>query len=577
MFKIKRFLPVLLSIMMVGGIFAGCSNGNGDGTGDDGGTGDGTGGSSAADGDGSSGGSSSGGSSSSGGDSSSVESTPLPEGNKIYLVGDSTVCAFNDVMYLPRYGYGTQLAQYLDVKETQVSNLAISGRSSKNFLNENNYTTLKNTIGEGDYLIIGFGHNDEKSEDATRFTSAKGDKNTEGSFQKSLYDNYVKLANDKGATPILCTPIVRYDASGEYKGAKVHVTDDGDYAQAIRDLGAATDTTVIDLCELTKKLYKADNTAAQYYHAHGSYAGDPVVGSVTGAETPTGRDDTHINEYGAKMVAYQFANALKSTDCGLKAQVKAGISAPTKDVDYIAAVTHANFVKKPYSSFDPATAEKAKWQISAAGWYGTVMGAHGGNTSVDASYRVEEANGKFTVGTNKKKGKFSSGADGFAAAFMPVAKNKNFKISATVKLTTVTATDDGPEQAAFGIMLRDDIYYNVPEQDTNLNSNYVAAGAFGDGTSAIFSRKDTKLNKSSRAATISTTATYTLSIEKINQAVTVTFSDGTHNYTVSDEFLDFNFFAVDNDFMYICLFATREITAEFTNVQFVYKGTNEGA
>ena len=512
----------------------------------------------------------------SGGDETT--STPLPANNKIYVVGDSTVCSFSDVMYLPRYGYGTQLAEYLNVTGGQINNLALSGRSSKSFLSEGNYDTLKNSIGEGDYLIIGFGHNDEKNDDPARFTSANGDRNTDGSFQKTLYDNYVKLAKDKGATPILCTPIVRYDSSGAYTGAKVHVTSDGDYAAAIRTLGEDTGTTVIDLTEITKTVYKADNNAALYYHAHGTYEGDPVTGNVTGAETPAGRDDTHINKYGAKMVAYQFANALKATDNSLKAHVKDGITAPTKAVDYIEAVTSANFVKKAYSSFDKANPGLAstKWSISADGWYGTVMGEHGGN-SIDGNYKVQESGGTFTVGTPAKKGKIGSGNDGFAAAFMQVAKNQDFKISAKARLTSVPASADGSNQAAFGLMLRDDIYNNVAAQDKTISSNYVAAGAFGDGSNAIFSRKDGQLGTSSRTATISTEATYTLSIEKINQAVTVTFSDGTHNYTVSNEFMDFNFCAVDSEYMYICLFAVRCTVAEFTEVTFEDKGFNTGA
>ena len=89
----------------------------------------------------------------------------------IYLVGDSTVCAFEDPYYYPRYGYGTQLGGYLDEKATVV-NLALSGRSSKSFITEDNYKTLKDSLKAGDYLIIGFGHNDEKSDDAARFTDA---------------------------------------------------------------------------------------------------------------------------------------------------------------------------------------------------------------------------------------------------------------------------------------------------------------------------------------------------------------------------------------------------------------------
>ncbi|MDE6000860.1 MAG: hypothetical protein K2G96_00845, partial [Clostridia bacterium] len=326
----------------------------------------------------------------SGGNDNVVNSVPLAENNKIYVVGDSTVCSFSDVMYLPRYGYGTQLKEYLNVTSSQVVNLALSGRSSLDYLNRNEYNTLTNSISEGDYLIIGFGHNDEKSDDSSRYTNptkAYDDTTTAGgpSFQNNLYENYVKMAKDKGATPILCTPIVRYDSSNSYTGSKVHNTANGDYSQAIRTLGAATSTTVIDLTELTKAVYKADNASAIYFHAHSTYDGEKPN------ETPKGIDETHINQYGAKMVAYQFANALKSTDCPLKNHVKDNISAPTKDVDYAAAVADANFTKKDYEPFDPSKAS-SRWTISQSGWYGTVMGEHGGN-NIDSGFKVQESGG----------------------------------------------------------------------------------------------------------------------------------------------------------------------------------------
>lgn len=129
-----------------------------------------------------------------------------------------------------------QLSNYFDTK-LQVTNLALSGRSSKSFLTEDNYDTLKTNLKEGDYLLIGFGHNDEKSDDNSRFTDASKPLSDVSSFSYSLYENYVKLAIDKGATPILCTPIVRANKDNNYEGSSGHITATGDYRQAIIDLG----------------------------------------------------------------------------------------------------------------------------------------------------------------------------------------------------------------------------------------------------------------------------------------------------------------------------------------------------
>ena len=500
------------------------------------------------------------------------DSTPLAANNKIYLVGDSTVCSFADNYYIPRYGYGTQLHNYINCEESQIKNLALSGRSSKSFLTEANYITLRNSISQGDYLIIGFGHNDEKSDDSVRYTNPNKthtDSSTENgiSFQYNLYEKYVKLATDNGAIPILCTPIVRYDQSGSYTGSKIHNTGsgalEGDYAKAIRDLGAATNTTVVDLTTLTKNLYMADNAAAADYHAYTSYTGEKPN------EARTGRDDTHINKYGAKMVAYQFANAIKSTGNSLKNNIKTNISAPTKEADYADAIK-TDFVKANNKPFDPSMASD-KWTISEENWYGTVMGDVGGTKNFP-NYTVKEEGGVFTVGNHgDTSGKFAGASDGFGAAFIQIDAKKNFTASATVKIKSLSA--DANNQSGFGMMLRDDIYIDV--STNTINSNYVAAGAFKVG-GAIFSRTKTDaITKEGNATTVATDAIYNVSITRLGQRVTVTFNDGTNDY--SKEYTDFDFVAVDNNYMYLCLFANRGIVCEFSNVQFEITGDAIGA
>lgn len=507
-------------------------------------------------------------------------STPLPADKKIYVVGDSTVCSFNDNYYLPRYGYGTQLAEYLNVASNQVVNLAFSGRSSLSFLTESNYTTLKTSIAEGDYLIIGFGHNDEKSEEAARYTDANGT-HTQAttangpSFQYTLYENYVKLAKEKGATPILCTPIVRYSDKGDYTTDKGHDTTStdklgkgGDYAAAIRTLGEATDTTVIDLTELTKAVYLTDNDEAKYYHAFATYSEDRHV-PTTGNETPSGIDGTHINKYGAKMVAHQFATALKSTDCALKAQVKTDKTAPTKAVDYEDA-KNLNYIKPESKPFDPSTHTDRKL---TEGWYRTVIGNIGGKKA--SNYTITYNNEVFSVGntTGGNNGKFDASGDGFGAAFIQIDKNKNFTASATVTVKAVGT--DKPNQSAFGMMLRDDMHIDGEPAESYtgkevITTNYVSASAAGDGSASMLSRKDTVLSKDGGVA-VTVNSSYEVSIERVGQTVTLKFGNITKKYT------DFDFTAADNDYMYLCLFANRGLVVEFSKVSFTITGDSQGA
>ncbi|MCM1321874.1 MAG: rhamnogalacturonan acetylesterase [Prevotella sp.] len=240
---------------------------------------------------------------------------------KVFLVGDSTVSSFNDPYYYPRYGWGTKIGDYLDGVE--IVNYALSGRSSKSFTKEMNYRNLKKEISKGDYLFIAFGHNDEKNE-TERYTNANGSISDEGSFKNILFEKYIKLANDVKATPILCTPIVRRNPENIYEGSYIHNTQDvegfpgGDYAQAIRDLAAETNTFLIDNTVMTKELYESlgadENIKLHAWIKH----------------RPESVDNTHLNAYGASYVAYLVANALPSTKCKLAKKVKKNIQPPVE-------------------------------------------------------------------------------------------------------------------------------------------------------------------------------------------------------------------------------------------------------
>lgn len=494
-------------------------------------------------------------------------STALSSTAKVYVVGDSTACDYSDkldVAYLPRYGFGTQLANYLNCDPTQIRNLALSGRSSLSFLQEDNYkSVLKPNIKAGDYLIIAFGHNDEKVGEADRYTDPTGShteatKNGSTSFQYNLYENYVKLATGVGATPILCTPIVRYDESGNYTGSKVHNTAQGDYSAAVRTLAAATNTALVDLTEITKEIYKADNIEAQFYHSQSSYAGEKSH------DVPTGRDDTHLNMYGAKVVAYALLNNLPS-DCTLKASVKTDAVAPTHIADYAAAI-RADYVRPEYAA---PTLGNPIATINGTNWYGSVFGDLGGDSKVsEFAKSYNSSTQTFTVGNNgAKSSKFADAGDGLAVAFVQIETNKNFTISADVTLDPDYATPDG-NQSGFGIMLRDDMYMN--KDIKNIKSNFLAVGARGT-SNAIFKREsETLANESGNTTTVNATTTYHLTLTRNGQNTTVTFSDGTHNYTKN--YLDFKMNLIDKQYMYVCLFANRQLVAKFTNVVFTITG-----
>ncbi len=507
---------------------------------------------------------------------SGTTSTPLPEGKKIYVVGDSTVCDYvkagehEDVKknsyYVVRYGYGTQMHEYLNVEKSQVVNLALSGRSSLSYLTENNYTTLSNSISEGDYLIIGFGHNDQKTEAANytnpNLTTTDSSKTQGPSFKYTLYENYIKLAEEKGATPVLCTPVVRHNPSGNYSGSSGHITEDktvgsvtykgGDYPKAIRDLAEEKNVALVDLTAITKQIYTANNAVAVQYHAYYTYKLD-TDGTT---KIPDNPDTTHLNELGAKMVAYQFAQAIKTTDCGLKNHVRTEKSAPTYDNDFVDRV-NASYTKPTADTFTPDKASATWTSVTEQNWYGTVFGDIGGQNKINATnFGLSASNGTFVVDCKSTNGKFSD-TEGIAAIFMPIDANKDF--TAEVTATVVPGSGISSTQSSFGLMLRDDIY--IDEQNKSIKSNYISAGVLNGN--AIFSMKDETRTLNSDAMSISA-ATYTLKIEKSGNSVTATVIQG--GKTVTKTFTNISLTSSDPSQVYLCLYAIRSIKVTFTDV-----------
>lgn len=506
-------------------------------------------------------------------DPTADEPAELPETN-VYLVGDSTVCGFSDKYFYPRYGYGTQIGNFMNEKVT-IHNLALSGRSSKSFLTESNYQTLKDNLKAGDYLIIAFGHNDQKSDDTARFTDASRDYTDPTSFGYHLYEYYIKLAQDTGATPILCTPIVRAASDNDYSGSEGHNTAAGDYRQAILDLAVAVNVPVVDLTQITREQYEALGfEEAIRYHAvvAGQYDADGTTIVANNATV----DKTHLNIFGAKYVAYCLACELKQIQ-GIGSYILDEITEPTVE-DLVA---NPDYVVTDYATPDLDNYSPSdQYVTTSSGWYGTAFGDTGGNPQSNSNGYVakEISGGVFQVGQSagSNKGKFSSKTDGFAFVFRQVEADKNFSLTVTA---TIIKAPSSVNQAGFGLMLRDDVYINATSQDSSIVSNYVTAGVLGgsSGTTVLFSRENTSLNKGTAFVNAAFAAgdTFTMTIERIGQSVTVTVVYGDTTYT--DTYYDFDFFAKDTEYMYVGMFANRGTIVEYTNVAFTELGDSMGA
>ena len=152
----------------------------------------------------------------------------------IYVAGDSTAATYATAD-VPRAGWGQALPAFLR-PEIDVVNGALSGASSKSFVDLGRLDLILAAIRPGDVLLVSFGHNDEKSDDPARYTEPW-----------STFPQYLSLyldgARAKHAHPVLVTPVERR----RFTAAGVPYLSHGEYPDAMRALAKDTGTPLIDL------------------------------------------------------------------------------------------------------------------------------------------------------------------------------------------------------------------------------------------------------------------------------------------------------------------------------------------
>ncbi len=117
----------------------------------------------------------------------------------VYIAGNSTVTNLPNIRTtLPLHtAVGVKcFPQFLNAG-IAVENHAQSGSTTEDFKNVN-FTAFKDKIKKGDFLIIEFGHNDQKIDTLDAF----------GGYTGTL-KYFVNFVREKGANPIICSPINR--------------------------------------------------------------------------------------------------------------------------------------------------------------------------------------------------------------------------------------------------------------------------------------------------------------------------------------------------------------------------------
>lgn len=240
----------------------------------------------------------------------------------IFMIGDSTMADKDLTGGNPERGWGQMLPGFLS-EEIRVDNHAVNGRSTKSFIDEGRWDKVLSLIKKGDYVFIQFGHNDEKSNDPKRYTTAGG-----GTFDANL-KRFVNEARAKGGIPVLFNSIVRRNfgtaADAQVLSAAVNQDDvrqdanpdakrdasegprpkEGDkliethgaYLESPRNVARELNVPFVDMNKITHDLVEGLGPEA-------SRKLFMWVAPHTVPAMPKGREDnTHLNIYGGRIVA----------------------------------------------------------------------------------------------------------------------------------------------------------------------------------------------------------------------------------------------------------------------------------
>lgn len=202
-----------------------------------------------------------------------IESSRAPT---LFLAGDSLVTDYAGLYpYNPltnRGSWGQALPQYFD--SIAVSNQAHGGLTTDCFRDDGDWEIVCRNLRPGDALMMEFGHNDQKRRSLKAF----------GGYAANLRW-YIRKARERGANPILVTPMSRRpqkDEDGWYDLLE-------EYAQSCQRVGRELHVPVIDLHGHSFRLQCG----------MGTDAGDYFV------------DVTHTDDYGALLMADFLAEEIR--------------------------------------------------------------------------------------------------------------------------------------------------------------------------------------------------------------------------------------------------------------------------
>jgi pectinesterase len=211
----------------------------------------------------------------------------------IYLVGDSTM-ADKPKLEHPERGWG-QLFRELVLPPATADNHAKNGRSTKSFIDEGRWDAITAKLQPDDWVIIQFGHNDEKADKPAVYAAPHA------AYRDNLL-RFIRETRERGAHPVLATSVARRRWN---EAGTALVPTHGDYPAVIRALAVEQNVPLLDLEPLTTALEESFGVeGSKRLHLWFS------AGSLPGVEKEL-KDDTHYSALGARRVADLAAAEIK--------------------------------------------------------------------------------------------------------------------------------------------------------------------------------------------------------------------------------------------------------------------------
>ena len=230
----------------------------------------------------------------------SIRIEPDTTATTMFLCGNSTVVDQEDE---PWASWGQMMTRWFD-PEVVVANFAESGLSCTSFLGQLRLDKILTMMKPGDYVIVEFGHNDEKEKRA-------GD----GAWYS--YSRNLKIFADRvrenGGNIIFVTPTARRFFN---KNHRTLGFTHGDYPEAMRTVARREKVPFIELNGMTRTFYETlgeegSKKALVHYPAN-TFANQPKPLA----------DNTHFNPYGAWEVAKMVVMGLKQLQSPLTAHLR---------------------------------------------------------------------------------------------------------------------------------------------------------------------------------------------------------------------------------------------------------------